>query len=286
MKFAWIHQHRHQFPVRPMCQTLAVSPSGYYAWLGRPQSAQKQRQTQLLQEIRQAHQASRGTYGSPRVHRELLDKQIDVCVNTVAKLMRQADLRARQHRRFQVQTTDSTHTHPIAANLLARDFAADRPDERWCCDLTYVPTAEGFVYLAVVMDLFSRKIVGWSMADHLRAELCVDALSMALGRRKPQAGLLHHSDRGVQYACERYRQMLDEHQITCSMSRRGNCLDNAAMESFFATLKTELVHRQEYATRSAAVTSIFEYIEVFYNRKRKHSSLGYQSPEAFEASLN
>ena len=182
--------------------------------------------------------------------------------------------------------SDSTHTHPIAANLLARDFAADRPDERWCCDITYVPTAEGFLYLAVVMDLFSRKIVGWSMADHLRAELCVDALTMALGRRKPQAGLLHHSDRGVQYACERYRQMLEQHQMTCSMSRRGNCLDNAAMESFFATLKTELVHRQEYATRGAAVTSIFEYIEVFYNRKRKHSSLGYQSPEAFEASLN
>lgn len=286
MKFAWIQKHRQEFPLRLMGKALSVSPSGYYAWTKRPASLRQQRQTELLEEIRQVQQDSRGTYGSPRIHRDLLEKNIEVCVNTVAKLMQKAGIAARQLRRFKVQTTDSTHEHPIAANLLEQDFTADLPNQRWCCDVTYVPTAEGFLYLAVVMDLFSRRIVGWSMADHLRAELCTAALAMALLRRKPQAGLLHHSDRGVQYACGWYRQILEDHQITCSMSRKGNCFDNAAMESFFATLKTELIHRHQYATRRAAVASIFEYIEVFYNRQRKHSTLGYQSPEAFEAGLN
>jgi len=286
VKFAWIQKHRQEFPLRLMGKALSVSPSGYYAWTKRPASLRQQRQTELLEEIRQVQQDSRGTYGSPRIHRDLLEKNIEVCVNTVAKLMQKAGIAARQLRRFKVQTTDSTHEHPIAANLLEQDFTADLPNQRWCCDVTYVPTAEGFLYLAVVMDLFSRRIVGWSMADHLRAELCTAALAMALLRRKPQAGLLHHSDRGVQYACGWYRQILEDHQITCSMSRKGNCFDNAAMESFFATLKTELIHRHQYATRRAAVASIFEYIEVFYNRQRKHSTLGYQSPEVFEAGLN
>lgn len=286
MKFAWIDKHRQEFPLRLMCKALSVSPSGYYAWVKRPASPRQQRRAELLEEILQAHQDSRGTYGSPRVYRELLDKQIDVCVNTVAKLMQEAGMAARKLRRFKVQTTDSAHEHPIAPNLLEQDFTATGPNQRWCCDITYVPSSEGFLYLAVVMDLFSRRIVGWSMADHLRAELCTDALAMAILRRKPSAGLLHHSDRGVQYACGFYRQMLLDHQITCSMSRKGNCYDNAAMESFFATFKTELVYRQDYATRQAAVASIFESIEVFYNRQRKHSTLGYQSPEAFEAGLN
>lgn len=269
-----------------MCITLNVSRSGYYAWLDRPISPRQQRRQELMEQIRQVHEQSRKTYGSPRVHAELADRRIEACVNTVARLMKQAGLRSKIKRRFVVRTTDSLHPHPIAPNVLDRQFAAEAPDRKWCCDITYIPTAEGFLYLAAVIDLCSRKIVGWAMADHLRTELCVDALAMALERRRPGQGLLHHTDRGVQYACEQYQRLLAEHGIEASMSRTGNCYDNAVMESFFGTLKTELVYHEQYATRNQARQSIFAYIEVFYNRQRRHSAIGYKSPEAFEASLN
>jgi len=269
-----------------MCRLLNVSPSGFYAWRDRPPSQRQQRRQELVEHIRRAHADSRQTYGSPRIHAELVDRQVKVCVNTVARLMKQVGICGKTKRRFVVPTTDSNHDYPVAPNRLDRLFAAARPDEKWCCDITYVPTREGFLYLAAVMDLCSRKIVGWSMADHLRTELCLDALNMTLETRMPAKGLLHHSDRGVQYASDDYHQTLKENGIQMSMSRTGNCYDNAVMESFFKTLKTELVYHQDYATLEEARRSIFQYIECWYNRRRRHSALDYKSPEAFEASLN
>ena len=289
MKFAWIEAHAEQWEVAALCEVFEMSTSGYYAWKRRPASGRQQRRTVLLEQIRQAHQGSRQTYGSPRIAAELKASGVSVCENTVAKYMRQAGVRSKVNaRRFRVTTTDARHAHPVADNVLDRQFdaaAAAAPDRVWCVDITYVPTGEGWLYLAGVLDLYSRKVVGWAMADHLRAELCLDALAMALEQRRPEpgAGLLHHSDRGVQYACAAYRAVLDQRGITCSMSRRGDCYDNAAMESFWGTLKTELVHHEQYPTRAAARLSIFEYIEVFYNRQRRHSAIGYKSPEAFEA---
>jgi len=269
-----------------MCQMLQVSRSGYYAWLDRPVSHRQQRRQELVRQIRQVHAESRCTYGSPRVHAELVDRQMKACVNTVAKLMNQAQIRSKRQGKFVVPTTDSAHSYPVASNRLEQQFAARRPDEKWCCDITYVPTRRGFLYVAVVMDLFSRKIVGWNMAEHLRTELCSGALSVAIAQRRPGAGLLHHSDRGVQYASDDYRHLLESQEIEMSMSRLGNCYDNAAMESFFCTLKTELVHHEDYATPEEARQSIFEYIECWYNRRRRHSAIGYLSPVEFEASLN
>jgi transposase InsO family protein len=211
-------------------------------------------------------------------------------VNTVATLMKRAGIRSVMHRRFVARTTDSDHELPVAPNLLDRQFAAKLPDQKWCCDITYVPTGEGFLYLAAVMDVCSRRIVGWSMADHLRTELCADALAMALRSRRPGGGggggLIHHSDRGVQYASVDYQRLLQSLDIVVSMSRVGDCYDNAMMESFWGTLKTELVHHRDYRTREEASSSIFRYIECWYNRRRRHSAIGYQSPEQFEASLN
>jgi transposase InsO family protein len=279
-----------RFPLELVCEVLEVSRSGYYAWLGRPPSARTRRKEELTAQIRAAHAEGRGNYGSPRVYEALRAGGIDVCQNTVAKLMRVGGLRAKTKRKFVPRTTDSTHERPIAANLLERRFddQARRPDEAWVADITYVPTDEGWLYVAGVLDLCSRKLVGWSMAEHMETDLVADALKMALARRRPAAagGLLHHSDRGCQYASEDYQHLLATHGITCSMSNKGDCWDNAAMESFWATLKTELVHHEHYATRAEARASIFEYVEAFYNRKRLHSSLGYKSPEAFEACLN
>jgi putative transposase len=286
MRFQWIKQHRQEFGVPMMCDALNVSRSGYYAWVDRPTSPRQLRQEQLVERIRQVHEQSQGTYGSPRVHAELIERKVDVCVNTVARLMNRAQIRSIIHRRFVVRTTDSNHDLPVAPNGLDRQFQASLPDRKWCCDITYIPTREGFLYLAAVIDLCSRKIVGWSMADHLRTELCVNALNMALLSRRPGKNLLHHSDRGVQYASVDYQRMLSSRQIAVSMSRTGDCYDNAAMESFWGTLKTELVYHRDYATREEARRSIFQYIECWYNRKRRHSAIGYQSPEQFEASLN
>jgi len=286
VKFAWIQQHREVFDVTSMCAILQVSRSGFYASHRRPAGRKTRRKEQLLENIRTVHIQSRGTYGSPRITAELAEQGICACVNTVAKYMKLSGLRSKIKRRFRGSTTDSTHGHPAAPNLLQRQFAASGPDQKWCCDITYVPTAEGFLYLAAVIDCCSRRIVGWSMSENLQAQLCVDALTMALSKRRPQKGLLHHSDRGVQYACGEYRSILERQGITASMSRTGDCYDNALMESFWGTLKTELTHHELYPTREDARRSVFEYIEVFYNRRRRHSAIGYMSPEQFEASLN
>jgi transposase InsO family protein len=272
-----------------LCQLLEVSRSGFYAWnksQKRGPAPRLKRRAEFARKIKAVHQQSRQTYGSPRVYQQLKAQGESVCENTVAKVMKDNGIRSIVGKRFRVRTTDSAHAHPIAANLLERSFQQELSDQAWAADITYVPTLEGWLYLAAVIDLCSRKIVGWAMADHLRAELCCEALDMALKRRSPQEGLIHHSDRGVQYACGDYRRLLQEHGIACSMSAAGDCYDNAVMESFFKTLKSELVYQQEYQTREQARRSIFEYIEVFYNRKRLHSSLGYVSPVEFEASLN
>lgn len=286
MRFTFIRQHRERWPLEALCQLLEVSRSGYYAWLKRPLSKSHQRRKELTEQIRRSHEQSGGVYGSPRIAAQLQSADVPVCENTVARLMKKAGIAVRPRRRFLPQTTDSRHSYGVAPNRLDQEFAAHAPNRKWTCDITYVPTDQGWLYLAVVMDLFSRRIVGYSMADHLRVELVGDALSMALLTRRPPPGLLHHSDRGVQYASDDYQQLLARHGIQCSMSRRGNCYDNAAMESFFGSFKSELVHRQHYASRQEARLSIFEWIETFYNRRRLHSSLGYVSPEAFEAQIN
>jgi putative transposase len=288
VRFAFIQKRCKEFPVKLMCQMLEVSRSGYYAWRDRPASVGQERRVELMGRIRQVHGQSRGTYGSPRVTAELQDQGAKVCQNTVAKYMRQEGLRVTPRRRFLPQTTDSDHPYPIVGNELDQDFTASAPNQKWACDLTYIWTDEGWLYLSVVIDLFSRRVVGWSMSDHLRAEGVAEALQMALQRRRPppDGSLLHHSDRGVQYACQRYRSLLQEHGIACSMSRRGNCYDNAVVESFFGTIKTERVHRERYRTRAEARSSVFEWIECWYNRRRRHSSLGYLSPETYEAQFN
>jgi transposase InsO family protein len=283
VKFAFVKAHRVCWPAGLICRVLKVSRSGFYAWLRREPSARQRRREHLVQKIKVVHQQNRGLYGSPRVHRALLIDGQTVSRNTVAKLMRQERIRAKTKRRFVPRTTDSRHHQPVARNLLDRNFAAPGPNRKWVADITYVPTEEGWLYLAAVLDLFSRKIVGWAMADHLQTDLVSDALHMALAQRQPGDGLLHHSDRGVQYASDDYQQLLTAHGITVSMSGKGDCWDNAVMESFWATLKTEWVHQQQFQSRQQAKASIFEYIEVFYNRNRLHSSLGYVSPESFEA---
>ena len=249
-----------------MCSVLEVSRSGYYAWVRRKPSATARRQDELVRRIGHVHAQSRRIYGAPRVHRELLAHEVPCSKNTVAKLMRKAGLRSKMHKRFVVRTTESRHAHPIAANTLARQFQQAAPNQAWAADITYIPTGEGWLYLAAVIDLCSRKIVGWTTSDSLAADLTCEALRAALLEREPQETVLHHSDRGVQYACDDYQQLLAQSGLTASMSRKGNCYDNAVMESFFGTLKTELVHHERYPTRDAARQSLFEYIEVFYNR--------------------
>jgi len=283
VKFRFIDEHRRRWPVSVICFVLKVTRSGFYLWKKRTPSARQIRQQKLLAKIRIVQRENRELYGSPRVHRALLIDGEVISRNTVAKLMRQARIRAKTRRRYVPRTTDSTHRKPIADNLLSRDFAAPAPNQKWLADITYVPTDEGWLFLAGVLDCYSRKIVGWAMCERMPTDLVSDALKMALLHRRPGQDLLHHSDRGVQYASEDYQQLLLNHGITVSMSRRGNCYDNAMMESFWATLKTELIYQERYATRQQARQSIFEYIEVFYNRKRLHSALGYQSPESFEA---
>jgi len=290
VKFAFIDKHRWRWPITAMCRVLGVSRSGYHAWRSRTPSARARRRERLTAQIRAAHGAHRGVYGSPRVHQALLSQGVEVCVNTVAKLMRLAGIAGKKRRKFTPRTTDSSMVQRPAPNLLGRDFAPGGANRRWVGDITYVATNEGWLYLAAVLDLGTRRIVGWSMAAHMRTSLVLDALRMALTRRsRPLPGekikLIHHSDQGSQYASDDYQQLLERHGLEASMSAKGDCYDNAAMESFWATLKTELVHQERYATRQEASSSIFEYIEVFYNRVRLHSTLGYRSPEAFEASL-
>lgn len=237
----------------------------------------------LLSEIRVIHRKSRETYGSPRVTAELRDRGIRCGRNRVARIMRDNGICAKMRRKFK-RTTDSRHNLPVAANLLDQDFAVGRPNSVWAGDITYVPTDEGWLYLATVLDLYSRQVVGWSMKRRMTRDLVVDALKQAVGRRKPPPGLIHHSDRGSQYASGEFQELLNKHGFLCSMSRKGNCYDNACVESFFGTLKTEMICFERYKTRDDARRSIFEYIEVFYNRQRKHSTLGYKSPVEFEIS--
>jgi transposase InsO family protein len=281
--FSFIEQHRDLWPVTVMCDALGVSPQGFYAWRSRPTSDQQRRRDALLVEIAAAHAEAKGRYGSPRIYAELKAKGIDCCINTVAKLMHDNDIRAKTARKFK-NTTDSNHPLPVADNLLDRQFEAHGPNERWLADITYIPTREGWLYLAVVEDLYSRMVVGWSLADTMTSRLVVDALEMAVQRRLPGEGLLAHSDRGSQYASDHYQRLLATHGIECSMSGVGQCWDNAPMESFFASLKKELVHHEDYQTRAQAKASIVEYIEMFYNPKRRHSSLGFVSPAEYEQS--
>jgi putative transposase len=284
MTFRFIDAHRNQWPVRLLCQTLEVCPAGYYAWRRRPLSEREQRQEALVVEIRAIHAQTKARYGSPRIHAELRARGQTCCVNTVAKLMRDNDIAAKTARKFRCTTTDSDHDLPVADNLLDRQFNPSEANEVWLADITYIPTREGWLYLAAVEDLYSRRVVGWAMAEHMESRLVVDALEMAVQRRLPDAGLLAHSDRGSQYASEHDQRLLAKHGIACSMSRRGDCWDNAPMESFFASLKKELVHDADFATRAEARAAIFEYIEVFYNGQRRHSSLGYVSPAEYEQS--
>lgn len=282
MKYQFIADHRQEIEITAMCRVLKVSRSGYYAWRERPVSEREMANQKLTEQIEEIHQESRQTYGSPRIYAELVDQGVKCGHNRVARLMRQAELRAKQKRKFKVTTTDSAHNYPVAPNLLDQDFQAGRPNEKWVADITYIATAEGWLYLAAVMDLYSRRIVGWAMGDTLERWLPLAALHMALETRQPSPGLLHHSDRGSQYASDDYQAVLTKYQMQGSMSRTGNCYDNAPIESFFGTLKTELVHHRHYVTRAEAKTDIFEYIEVFYNRFRRHSALDNLCPAVFE----
>jgi len=280
VRFAFIRAHVQEFNIQVMCRVLAVSRSGYYAWLKRPPSVREQADQELAQLIQVAHQHSRGTYGSPRVHAELQAEGHKVGRKRVARLMRSQALAARRRRRFKVTTRVHPDRQP-APNVLDQQFHATRPNEKWLADTTYIPTREGWLYLSAVLDVHSRRIVGWAMASLQTQQLVIDALRMALQQRRPAEQLLHHSDRGSQYTAEAYQKLLKAYGVTVSMSGTGNCYDNAMMESFFSTLKAECVIGI-YNNRQEARHSIFEYIEVWYNRQRRHSSLGYLSPAAFE----
>lgn len=291
MRYAFIHEERartdNTWPVGAMCQTLRVSRNGFYDYrrrLGSPGPC-AQRRAELAQKVTQVHDDSRGIYGSPRIHRQLRDDGEVVSEKTVAKLMKGLDLQGKCPPKRVPRTTDSGHGRPVADNVLARDFEASALNQKWVADITYIDTDEGWLYLAVVIDLFSRRVVGWSTADHMKADLVCEATRRALAKRSLLPGekdrLIHHSDRGSQYASGDFQQLLDDYGITCSMSRKGNCWDNAVSESFFGTLKTEL--DEPFPTRAIAHAKLFDYIEVFYNRQRLHSTLNYTTPAAYEA---
>jgi putative transposase len=280
MRYAAIHRWHSKYSIRMMCRALCVSRGGYYDWVGRPESARAERHRALTEKIRYFHQASRDTYGAPRIREDLLASGEQVGENTIALLMQRAGIVPKTVRKFRV-TTDSRKTVP-APNLLKQQFTVEQPNERWVSDITLIPTREGWLYLAVIIDLYSRAVIGWAMHQRMKTALVTDALRMALMRRKVRSPLLLHSDQGSQYAAVDYRTMLATHGIECSMSRKGNCWDNAVAESFFHTLKTELVHHEDYRSRAEAKASIFEYIEVFYNRQRRHSHIGQVAPLVFE----
>jgi len=281
LRYRCIHRRRSQYPVKLMCRVLRVSSSGYYAWRIRPESQRAKTNRELAQVIRRVHAESKQVYGRPKVTAELKAEGYGCGQRKVGRLMRIAGLRGCPQRRFQV-TTQSDPSHPVASNLLRQDFTAEAPNQRWAADITYISTHQGWLYLAVVMDLYSRRIIGWSMDRWISRHLVMDALSMALDQRQPKGDLIHHSDRGSQYTSDDFRDELEAHGIECSMSGRGNCYDNAVVESFFGLLKRERVNRVRYRTREEARADIFEYIECFYNRKRRHGYLGNISPVAFE----
>ena len=277
-----MEEHRHAFPIRVMCEVLEVSPAGYYAWRGRPESGRATANRALLGEIRRVHAGSRGRYGSPRVHAALRAEGVRAGRHRVAWLMRQHGIAARRPRRGRPRTTDGRHALPIAPNLLERQFMATAPNRTWLADLTHIRTGEGWLYLAVVLDLFSLKVVGWVMAGHMRGELTLAALRMAIARRRPGPGLVAHSDRGSQYAAAAYRAALAGIGARPSMSRKGDPFDNAPMESFFKTLKAELVDDADYATHAEVRRDVFAFLEAWYNRQRLHSAIGYVTPEEME----
>jgi transposase InsO family protein len=281
VRFAFVEAEKVSYPVSVLCRVLEVSRTGFYAWVRRPPSAQATADQQLGVRVVAIHRRSRGTYGAPRVHAELQAEGTRTSRKRVARLMRRHQVAGRRPTRWR-RTTDSRHGHAIAPNRLARRFTVDAPNRVWVADLTYIWTWEGWLYLAVIVDLFARRVVGWALADHLRTDLALDALRMAVGRRRPPAGLVHHSDRGVQYASEAYRTALDHADMVSSMSRKADCWDNAVAESFFGTVKTELIEREPWATRRQARAATIDYIEGFYNSRRRHSFLGYRSPLEFE----
>jgi transposase InsO family protein len=280
VKFAFIRAEKASFPVEVLCRILGVSRSGYYAWEQREPSQRALADQALSVEIIEIHKRSRETYGAPRVHDELRDRGHRISRKRVERLMRELGLMPKRQRLFKV-TTDSNHVLPVAPNVVQRAFTVDAPNKVWVGDITYVRTREGWLYLAAIIDLFSRTVVGWATSDRLDRTLVLDALELAIGRRE-KAPEVHHTDRGCQYASGDYRARLQALGIVCSMSRKGDCWDNAVSESFFATLKTELVHHEDFATRQQAHSALFDYIEVFYNRQRKHSFLGYATPEQVE----
>jgi putative transposase len=285
LTFRFIAEHADEWPVTWLCEAMEVSASGFYAWASRSDSPTEQWRQELLGAIEEVHAEMKQRYGSPRMAAELTTRGHECSENTVAKLMTAHGIRAKAPKRL-VRTTDSNHRLPVAKNLLARDFEPTRPNEAWCADITYIPTHKGWLYLAVVEDLFSRMVVGWSMAETMESRLVVDALELAIARRRPEAGLLAHSDRGSQYASDHYQRVLASEGIVCSMSEVGQCWDNAPVESFFGRLKCELAPGEVFATRDQARAAIFEYLEVFYNRVRLHSSLGYVSPVEYERTYN
>lgn len=284
MKYGVIYEtakEHKDYSIEKMCRIIHVSRSGYYKWCKRDESPRKKQDGYLKEKIIAIYIKYKKRYGSPRIHDELRDMGIRCSKKRVERLMRELGIRARHKRQFRV-TTNSKHNHPIAPNLLNRQFQVDAPNRVWVADITYIRTFEGWLYLAAVMDLFSRKIVGWSMSKTMTTDLAVAALKMAIHHRRPLKGLMHHSDRGVQYASRAYKKVLKKYQMVCSMSRKGNCWDNAAMESFFSTLKTECIDDKIYLSRAQAKREIFEFIEIDYNRKRRHTSIGSMTPENFE----
>ena len=281
MRFQFIEEHRNEFPVARMHQVLDISRSGYYAWRGRPVSAREMANQELYKKVEAVYNDTYGTYGSPRIYRELKDQGVACSENRVARLMRLYHIRAKQTRRYKA-TTKRNKSHPVAPNKLKRDFSTNRPDQKWLADITYISTLEGWLYLALLMDLYSRRIVGWAMSDRMTSELTLAALKMALQRRQPGPGLTHHSDQGSQYTDQAYQALLKEHDIQASMNGVGAWYDNAPMESLIGTLKSEWVHHRLYRTRDEARPDLFFYIEAFYNRRRRHSSLDYLSPQTYE----
>ena len=281
MKYACIDRCRDSYSVQLMCRLLDVSRSGYYAAKKRPESPRAKQDRELLHKIKRVHTLSKGVYGSPRIKAELADEGCQVGRHKVAKLMRLERLRGIPKRRYRV-TTQRDPRHRTAKNILEQDFSANKPNQKWVADITYISTKQGWLYLAVVIDLYSRKVVGWSMSQYMTRRMVVDALRMAVDARAPEGDLIHHSDRGGQYTSDDFREELSRHNIECSMSSTGTCYDNAVAESFFGLLKRERVNRTRYRTREEARADIFDYIEVFYNRKRRHGYLGNISPVDFE----
>lgn len=285
MRYGFVARHHTVWPTRAMCRVMEVSHSGFYEWLGRTPSQRQRENLRLSGRIRESFEASERTYGSPRVWRDLHDWGESCSEKRVAQLMQAAGLQARRKRRRSPTDTGVRPEHSVAANMLERQFEADAPNRKWVADFTYIWTAEGWLFVAAVLDLYSRRIVGWSMSGAMTAQLVSDALLMALWRRGKPDELLHHSDQGSQYTSEDFQRLLHDHGIVCSMSRRGDCWDNAAMESFFSSLKTERTSRKRYVTRDEARADVFDYVERFYNPRRRHSTLGYLSPMQFEQRL-